>query len=102
MESGSYDLLKIGRRKQCALAEFSNFVGGTLDSAAEDCTTGIALSSDEFSDDIYVTDLTSGHIHGRDLTAPGQFLSLNDGGYSAGTLRYLVRARFKPLGCSHR
>jgi hypothetical protein len=85
-EGGSYDLLKIGASN--ALTEFSNFVGGTLDSAAEDCTTGIALASDEFSDDIYVTDLTQATFTAGSpgtWTAPGQFLSLNDGGYSAGT-----------------
>ncbi len=26
--------------------------------AAEDCTTGIALAADEFTDNIYITDLT--------------------------------------------
>ena len=31
---------------------------GELDSAAEDCSTGIALSSVEFTDDVYITDLT--------------------------------------------
>jgi hypothetical protein len=32
--------------------------GGTFDSAAEDCTTGIALSTDEFTGDLYIADLT--------------------------------------------
>lgn len=82
-EQGTYDLLKIGTSN--ALTEFSNFIGGTLDSAAEDCTTGIALASDEFSDEIYITDLTQATFTSNTWTAPGQFLNLNDGGYSAGT-----------------
>lgn len=86
-EDGVYDLLKIGTGN--ALTEYGNTVGGELDSAAEDCTTGIALASDEFSDDIYITDLTqasftSGTPAGT-WTAPGQFVNLADGGYSAGT-----------------
>ena len=82
-EGGSYDLLKIGASN--ALTEFSNFVGGKLDSAAEDCTTGIALASSEFSDNIYITDLTQATFTSNTWTAPGQVLALNDGGYSAGT-----------------
>src|SRR5439155_3641245 len=39
-------------------AEFANFVGGTLDSAAEDCLTGIALSTVEFTHTLYLADLT--------------------------------------------
>jgi hypothetical protein len=32
--------------------------GGVFDSAAEDCTTGIALATDEFSGNLYIADLT--------------------------------------------
>lgn len=32
--------------------------GGTYDSAAEDCTTGIALSTDEFTGNLFIADLT--------------------------------------------
>jgi hypothetical protein len=41
-------------------ALFNNPVGGgpTFDSAAEDCTTGIALATDEFTSNLYLTDLT--------------------------------------------
>jgi hypothetical protein len=70
------------------LKEYGNDVSGVLDSAAEDCTTGIALSSYEFSDYIYITDLTQATFTSGSpgtWTAPGQFINLNDGGYSAGT-----------------
>jgi hypothetical protein len=42
------------------LGEFSSLISGNpiMDSAAEDCTTGIALASVEFSPQIYVTDLS--------------------------------------------
>ena len=40
-------------------ALFNNFLdAGTLDSAAEDCTTGIALSAIEFTGSLYIADLT--------------------------------------------
>lgn len=85
-EEGVYDLLKIGTGN--TLTEYGNYIGGVLDSAAEDCTTGIALASDEFSDDIYITDLTQATFTAGSpgtWTAPGQFINLNDGNYSAGT-----------------
>jgi hypothetical protein len=85
-ESGVYDLLQIGAGN--TLTEYGNSIGGTLDSAAEDCTTGIALSAYEFSDQVYITDLTQAVFTAGSpgtWTAPGQFFSLNDGGYSAGT-----------------
>jgi len=86
-EDNVYDLLKIGASN--SLTEFSNTIGGgDLDSAAEDCTTGIALSSSEFTDQIYITDLTQATFTAGTpgtWTAPGQFINLNDGGYSAGT-----------------
>lgn len=89
-EDSVYDLLKIAPDN--TLTEYSNrLVGsydGDLDSAAEDCTTGIALSSDEFSDQIYITDLTQAvFTPGTPGTwkAPGQFYNLADNGYDAGT-----------------
>jgi hypothetical protein len=83
-EDGNYDLLKIGSGN--TLTEYSNYTGSaTLDSAAEDCTTGIALASDEFTDEIYITDLTQAVFSTSTWSAPGQYINLNDGGYSAGT-----------------
>jgi hypothetical protein len=91
-ESGFYDLLKIAGN---TLTEYGNDIGnfgGDLDSAAEDCTTGIALSAVEFTDDIYITDLTQATFTAGSpgtWTAPGGFVSLGDpegsDSYSAGT-----------------
>jgi hypothetical protein len=52
-EGGVYDLFDT-----TAGGEFGNYVGGFLDSAAEDCTTGIALSTIEFTSNLYIGDLT--------------------------------------------
>jgi hypothetical protein len=88
-ERGNYDLLKIGTGG--ALTEYGNSIGGTLDSAAEDCTTGIALSADEFTEDIFITDLTQAVFTAGTpgtWTAPGQFLNVlpaGGSGYAAGT-----------------
>ncbi len=93
-EGGVYDLLQIGSGN--SLTEFGNDIspggyystGYALDSAAEDCTTGIAMSSYEFSDEIYITDLTQAKFTSGTpgtWTAPGQFLDLSDYGYAAGT-----------------
>jgi len=87
-ENGTYDLLKIGSGN--ALTEYGNYIAppGEPDSAAEDCTTGIALAALEFSDSIYITDLSqAAYTPGSPgtWTAPGQIISLNDGNYSAGT-----------------
>ncbi len=86
-ESGYYDLLKIGSGN--TITEYSHYVASYLDSAAEDCTTGIALSAIEFTDTIYIGDLTQatftpGSPAGTWTTAD-QIFNLNDGNYSAGT-----------------
>jgi hypothetical protein len=90
---GVYDLLQVGSDN--SLTEYGNSVGGALDSAAEDCSTGIALSSDEFSDNIYITDLTQAEFTAGSpgtWTAPGQFINLNDGGYGASGTASIVSA----------
>jgi len=84
-----YDLIQVGSGG--AMTEYANSLGDGgyyLDSAAEDCLTGIALSADEFTDAIYITDLTQAvYTAGTpgSWTAPGQFYNLNDAGYAAGT-----------------
>ena len=98
-EGGYYDLLKT-KSDGSVQSEYANYIGGgteggELDSAAEDCTTGIAMAAVEFTDQIYITDLTqakftapSGGSAVGTWTAPGQFLTLNGGSgdaYSAGT-----------------
>jgi hypothetical protein len=85
-EGGNYTLLKIGSGN--ALTEYGQYVGQEFDSAAEDCTTGIALASIEFSDSIYITDLTQAVFTPGapgTWTGSGQVLNLNDSGYAAGT-----------------
>ena len=81
-EGNSYDLLQIGAGN--SLTEYTNYQyggGGEMDSAAEDCTTGIALASDEFvGNNIYITDLTQAVFTAGSpgtWTAPGQFVPLN-------------------------
>lgn len=48
-----------------------------LDSAAEDCSTGIALASNETKSNVYIADLTRATTNGEgNWTAPQQFFSL--------------------------
>jgi hypothetical protein len=48
-----------------------------LDSAAEECSTGIALSTNEFTNTLYLTDLSQKTITGpNSWTAPQQLLSV--------------------------
>jgi hypothetical protein len=73
-ENGDYELINLSASPNTF---FENTVGGQLDSAAEECSTGIALASDEFSDQLYIADLTqatftSGSPSGT-WTAPGGF-----------------------------
>jgi hypothetical protein len=57
-EEGVYDLFSLNSSGGI-LQEFgSPNVGGEGDSAAEDCSTGIALSSLEFTGEVYIGDLT--------------------------------------------
>jgi hypothetical protein len=59
------------------------------DSAAEDCTTGIALATNEFTDNLFITDLTQAKFTpGTPGTwsAPSQFQNFPEfAGFSAGT-----------------
>lgn len=52
-ELGVYDIYDVGKG-----IEYGQSIGGTLDSAAEECSTGIALSTDEFTADLFIADLT--------------------------------------------
>jgi hypothetical protein len=59
--------------------------GGELDSAAEDCSTGIALASIEFTDTVYITDLTQAtFVSGGPGTwsAPEQVVTLDTSVYN--------------------
>jgi PEP-CTERM motif len=78
-EGGVYDLFQIGTTG--ALTEYGNSVGGKLDSAAEDCSTGIALASVEFTEDVFIADLTQAKFTSGSpgtWTAPNQFLAIPD------------------------
>jgi hypothetical protein len=86
-EGGSYDLFQVGGSG--ALTEFTNYQGDDFDSAAEDCTTGIALASDEFSDAVFLVDLTQAKFTPGSpgtWTAPSQLQTLvTNYSFSAGT-----------------
>lgn len=59
-ESNNYTLFQVS--SSGTLMEFGNQIsglsGGVFDSAAEDCTTGIALAGIEFTGDLFLSDLT--------------------------------------------
>lgn len=105
-EDANYTLLKINT--DGSLTEYGNQsptgYGYYFDSAAEDCTTGIALSTEEFSNDLFITDLTqatftppSGGGAGT-WTAPSQAVYLNTYLLAAGTSGISVAAGTTHLG----
>jgi hypothetical protein len=58
-EDGTYDLFNT--TSTTPPSEFANSFGyyvGQFDSAGEDCTTGIALATDEYTNNLFLTDLT--------------------------------------------
>ena len=83
-EQGNYQLLDVSAGTDPTTAKlFNNLITlpptGELDSAAEDCTTGIALSSVEFTGDLFITDLTQAKFtpgSPGSWTAPNQFQNL--------------------------
>jgi hypothetical protein len=107
-EDDVYDLFKIN--SDGSLSEFGNnlssAVYGEFDSAAEDCTTGIALATEEFNyqDGLYITDLTQATFTAGSpgtWTAPGQSVNLfpsYDLEFSAGTCGISVAAGTTHLG----
>jgi hypothetical protein len=73
-ENGNYELVNLSGSPDTF---FEDSLGGQLDSAAEECSTGIALASDEYTDQLYITDFTQatftpGSPAGT-WTAPGGF-----------------------------
>jgi hypothetical protein len=76
-EQGSYVLFDTS--KTPAL-EFGYPVRGELDSAAEDCLTGIGLATDEFTSNLFITDLTqAAYTPGSPAgtwTAPSTFVNI--------------------------
>jgi len=83
-EQGNYQLLDISAGTDPTTAKLFNNVitlppTGEFDSAAEDCTTGIALSSVEFTGDLFIVDLTQAKFtpgSPGSWTAPNQFQNL--------------------------
>jgi hypothetical protein len=60
--------------------------GGELDSAAEDCSTGIALSSVEFTGNVLLVDLTQRSVSASNWSAPANTQNLPEfAAFSAGT-----------------
>ena len=89
-ESGYYELLQTGAGG--SVVEYEHFVGaGEFDTAATDCSTGIALAGIEFTNNIYITDLKQAVLttgSPNTWTAPQQIIALDTapyGGFSAGT-----------------
>lgn len=87
-EGGVYDLFNT--TSLVSPAEYANNIGGGfLDSAGEDCTTGIALSTNEATSELFITDLTQASFKSGSpgsWTAPGQFVSFPEfGEFAAGT-----------------
>ncbi len=72
-EAGNYQLTNISTGTDPTTATlFNNLVGaGEFDSAAEDCTTGIALSTLEFTEDLFITDLKQAKFTGGTPGTPG-------------------------------
>ncbi len=87
-ESNNYALYQI-QSDGSTIKEFGNSIpaAGEMDSAAEDCSTGIALSSIEGTSSVYITDLTQAVFNSGSSTwsAPGQVQTLPGTSFSAGT-----------------
>jgi hypothetical protein len=90
-EWNSYDLLQLNSAGAIT-AEFVNSSipagGGEFDSAAEDCTTGIALAADEFTSNIVLTDLNQATFTPGSpgtWSAPSTLFNMPGTYFSAGT-----------------
>ena len=85
-EQGYYNLFNIAGGTPVEYER--NISGGLLDSAGEDCTTGIALSTREGTLTLFITDLTQAAFDNTLHTwnAPGQFQTFTEfSGMGAGT-----------------
>jgi hypothetical protein len=87
-EGNTYDLVNTS---SSPWVEYGNFqpVGGEFDSAGEDCTTGIALSTQEFTFRLFISDLTQATFTPGSpgtWTAPSQSVNFPEfGAMGAGT-----------------
>jgi hypothetical protein len=87
-EDSNYDLFQVGTSSTTEFANATAYTGEG-DSAAEDCSTGIALSTLEFTDSLYISDLTQATFTPGPpgtWTAPGQVVAFPEFvGFAAGT-----------------
>ncbi len=90
-ENNTYNLVQFNSTTGVLGTEYNFSPAGSFgefDSAAEDCSTGIALSSEEFTNNVFITDLTQAtFVPGSpgSWSAPSSHITLNGGGFSAGT-----------------
>jgi hypothetical protein len=89
-EGNFYNLVQFNSTTGLLGTEFGRSMGtgGEPDSAAEDCSTGIALSSVEFTSTVYITDLTQAVFTPGapgSWSAPSQIVTLPGAFFSAGT-----------------
>ncbi|HXY58699.1 MAG TPA: hypothetical protein VEH76_08965 [Methylocystis sp.] len=90
-EADNYEVINVSNTMSPSFFEFklpSSFTG-EADSAAEDCSTGIALASGEFSDpsQVYVADLSQAKYTSGSpgsWSAPGQTFTLTESSLAAG------------------
>jgi len=87
-EQSNYPLVQFNSATGVLQTEFGRAITPSLelDSAAEDCTTGIALSVGEFTSTVFITDLTQATFDGtlKTWSAPGQQVGLTGAFFSAG------------------
>jgi hypothetical protein len=88
-ERGNYEIVNVATSASPAFFE-NAVVGGALDSAGEECTTGIALAPKEFSGPsvVFIADLTQATFTTGSpgtWTAPSQNQSLSESFLSAGS-----------------
>ena len=100
-ESGVYSIYKTVAGG--GLQEFDNPIyAGEFDSAAEDCTTGIALSTIEFTSELYIADLTQANfVSGSpgSWSAPSQVVNFPEfSNFAAGTSGISVAPGTSHLG----
>jgi hypothetical protein len=85
-EANNYQLLNTATGKVYNFIPGGIGAGGEFDSAAEDCTTGIAISTVEFTSQIFITDLSQAVFGATTWSAPFAAPSISEfGGFSAGT-----------------
>jgi len=88
-EANNYNLIQFNSSTGVLGTEFNFFPGGSVgafNSAAEDCSTGIALAAEEFTSNVFITDLTQAtFVPGAPGTwsAPSTHVTLA-GSFSAG------------------